>query len=329
MERIAGYEPAEAIPMQPPTLRGGPTKALGTVWNLVWMTMWPYGFVYAGLAALVWNVFTPSMARMERFAVGWIAEIYLRNVVLLLVSAGGLHLWLYVRRAQGQRYKYDQRWLSNKSRRFHFGSQTRENMFWALTSGAFFWTAYESVLLWAYANDHIPRVDWGGGPASVVYLLVMTVVPFFLVTAWFYVTHRLLHTRPLYRWAHYLHHRNVNTGPWSGLSMHPIEHLLYFSTVLFFMVIPVSPFVVILTNLFTAMDPARGHCGFDRFEIGYGRTMPAGTYYHDLHHKYFECNYGLQVIPIDAWMGTWHDGSPEAHERMRARLASRHRAERR
>lgn len=320
MERIAGYEPADAIPMQPPTLRGGPVKALRTIRDLVWMTMWPYGFIYAGLAALVWNVFTPAMERMERFAIGWIAEIYLRNVVLLLVSAGGLHLWLYVRRAQGKNYKYDHRWMSKKSRRFLWGSQTRDNMFWALTSGAFFWTAYEALLLWAYANNHIARVDWGDGPAWVAYLLAMTVVPFFLVTAWFYVTHRLLHTRPLYRWAHYLHHKNVNTGPWSGLSMHPVEHLLYFSTVLFFMVIPVSPFVVILTNLFTAMDPARGHCGFDRFEIGYGRTMPAGTYYHDLHHKYFECNYGLQVIPIDAWMGTWHDGSPEAHERMRARL---------
>ena len=103
MERIAGYEPVEAIPMRPPTLRGGPLKAVRTIWDLVWMTMWPYGFFYAGLAALVWNVFTPAMERMERFAIGWIAEIYLRNVVLLLVSAGGLHLWLYVRRAQGKK----------------------------------------------------------------------------------------------------------------------------------------------------------------------------------------------------------------------------------
>ena len=289
MEPITGYEPDETIPMQPPTLRGGPVKALGTVGSLVWQTLWPYGFVYIGLAAVVWNFFTPAMDRMQRFAFGWIAEIYLRNVVLLLVSAGGLHLWLYVRRAQGKQYKYDDRWLSTKTRRFLWGSQTRDNMFWALISGAFFWTAYEALLLWAYANDHIGRVDWGGGPTSVIYLAVMTVVPFFLVTGWFYVTHRLLHTGLLYRRAHYLHHKNVNTGPWSGLSMHPVEHLLYFSAVLFFLLIPVSPFVVILTNLFTAMDPARGHCGFDRFEIGYGRTMPAGTYFHDLHHKYFEC----------------------------------------
>ena len=157
MERIAGYEPAEAIPMRPPTLRGGPLRALRTVRDVVWMTMWPYGFVYAGLAALVWNVFTPSMDRMQRFAVGWIAEIYLRNVVLLLVSAGGLHLWLYVRRAQGKKYKYDDRWLSNRSRRFLWGSQTRDNMFWALASGAALWTAYEALLLWSLRQRSHPE----------------------------------------------------------------------------------------------------------------------------------------------------------------------------
>ena len=49
------------------------------------------------------------------------------------------------------------------------------------------------------------------------------------------------------------------------------------------------------------------------------RTLPAGDYFHDLHHKYFECNYGTPVVPVGAWVGTWHDGSPEAHECMRAR----------
>ena len=44
---------------------------------------------------------------------------------------------------------------------------------------------------------------------------------------------------------------------------------------------------------------------------------------HYLHHKYFERNYGGRLIPIDAWMGTWHDGTPEAHERMKARRRRR------
>ena len=41
-----------------------------------------------------------------------------------------------------------------------------------------------------------------------------------------------------------LHHKSYNPGPWSGLSMHPIEHLMYYSCAwllpLFFTIHPVS-----------------------------------------------------------------------------------------
>ena len=319
MTRTQGYVP-DGMPMEPPRFLTRPSESLKNITKLTKLMLWPYGLFYIGLSVVVWNYFTPALSRMQRFEIGWVAEIYVRNLVMVAVWVSAIHFWLYVRRSQDKRFKYDERWLSTTARRFMWRNQAWDNAFWSLASAPVFWTFWEALLYWCYANDYIPHARWSDGAGWVVYLVVMTVFSFWLVAGYFYVTHRFLHTRPMYRWAHYLHHKNVNTGPWSGLSMHPIEHLLYFSTVLFFMVIPVSPFVVILTNLFTAMDPARGHCGFDRFEIGYGRTMPAGTYYHDLHHKYFECNYGLQVIPIDAWMGTWHDGSPEAHERMRARL---------
>ena len=29
----------------------------------------------------------------------------------------------------------------------------------------------------------------------------------------------------LYRWVHSLHHKSFNPGPWSSLSMHPVEHV--------------------------------------------------------------------------------------------------------
>jgi sterol desaturase/sphingolipid hydroxylase (fatty acid hydroxylase superfamily) len=47
----------------------------------------------------------------------------------------------------------------------------------------------------------------------------------------FYFGHRLLHAKFLYKRFHALHHRNVEVGPWSGLAMHPVEHIIYFSTV--------------------------------------------------------------------------------------------------
>merc|ERR1711871_468691 len=43
----------------------------------------------------------------------------------------------------------------------------------------------------------------------------------------FYFAHRFLHIRCLYKFVHVLHHRNKEIEPWSGLCMHPIEHLYF------------------------------------------------------------------------------------------------------
>lgn len=89
-------------------------------------------------------------------------------------------------------------------------------MFWSLVSGCTVWSLFEALTMWAYANEVIPRVEWSESP---VYLAVMVVVSFFWGTFHFYVVHRWLHWRPLYRPAHELHHRNVDVGQWSGLAI--------------------------------------------------------------------------------------------------------------
>ena len=47
-------------------------------------------------------------------------------------------------------------------------------------------------------------------------------------------------------------------------------------------------------------------------------TLP-GVFFHYLHHRYFECNYGDTLVPLDRWFGTFHDGTPEAHAHMKKR----------
>ena len=124
------------------------------------------------------------------------------------------------------RRRFDSRELP-KSTRFTFGNQVRDNMFWTLASGVTIWTAFEVVTYWGYANDYVPNLLWEDNPAWFVLL-------FLLQPIWgslhFYWIHRALHWPPLYRIAHSLHHRNINVGPWSGMSMHPIEHVLYLSS---------------------------------------------------------------------------------------------------
>jgi len=132
--------------------------------------------------------------------------------------------------------------MAVNSSKYAARSQTIDNMIWSLASGESFWTFYEVITWWLIANGRVGLLsetdDW---PAIVALTLTMVL--------WsqlhFYVNHRLLHWGPLYWAAHSLHHRNVNTGPWSGISMHPLEHLLYFSAPVLLWFIPSHPVVVV------------------------------------------------------------------------------------
>mgnify|MGYP002064732690 CR=1 FL=1 len=44
--------------------------------------------------------------------------------------------------------------------------------------------------------------------------------------------------------------------------------------------------------------------------------LKLGTFHHQMHHRYFECNYGSLEIPWDKWFGTFHDGTVEANEKL-------------
>ena len=300
-----------------------PPRLLGILkWLFGWPGyLWPWNAVYLGFALLAYFFLTPPLAEMATFEAWWIAAIFARNVGLTILFFGGLHLFLYMLKGQGTDFRYSTRMPPARDKSRLFGRQVRENVFWSLASGVTMWTAYEVVTWWLYANEMIPYLDFASNPVWFVVLLLL--IPL-IREVHFYLTHRLLHWKPLYRSAHYLHHRNVNIGPWSGLSMHPIEHFLYFSGVLLHWVIASHPIHAMFHVFHAGLSPAPGHSGYDRIGAENGRNLSIGAYMHYLHHQYFECNYGGDGLPlIDKLMGTFHDGSDEAHERMKRRLRER------
>ena len=124
----------------------------------------------------------------------------------------------------------------------------------------------------------------------------------------------------MYKVAHSVHHRNINPGPWSSLSMHPIEHLLYFSGVIIHWLILSHPIHACFHLFHAGLGSANGHIGFKQMLLNDKYAIDLSNYNHYLHHKYFEVNYGNLMIPFDEWFGTYHDGSIELHEKMQNRL---------
>ncbi len=280
----------------------------------------PWNLLYAAVSVVFWLYLTPSMDTMRSFSAGWIGYLLARNALIVLVFFGAFHVRLYIQRKQGTSFKFNGRWPATNNSAFLFGNQTVDNVIWTFASGVPIWTAFEAATLWAFANGYIPYVSFAAHP---VYCAALFLVIPVLRDVHFYLVHRLIHSHALYHSVHKLHHNNVNPGPWSGLAMHPVEHLLYFSVVLVHWVVPSHPVHAIFNLVHAALAPAPGHAGFDKVMLSDGTAVDTHSYEHYLHHKFFECNYADGVVPIDKWFGTFHDGSKEAEARMNRRFMER------
>jgi sterol desaturase/sphingolipid hydroxylase (fatty acid hydroxylase superfamily) len=283
--------------------------------------LFPWGVVYMAFPIVTWLWLTPPMEEMKTFQVGWVAYLLIRNAVMIFLWAGAWHLWLHVKKMQGTDFKYSNKWFARDNPIFMFKNQLFDNLFWTFASGVPIWTAFEAVTLWGYANNYFPYVDWREHPIYCTALMLLTPI---IRETHFYLIHRLIHWGPLYDHAHRIHHNNVDVGPFTGLSMHPVEHFFYWTGVLIHFVIPSHPIHALFHIQHAAFSPVQGHAGFSAVVLREGVEVQTGDYFHYLHHRYFECNYGGDgPVMLDKVFGTFHNGTDEATEAMNERFLAR------
>ena len=298
----SGWAPQTPLTV-PLILRWPPRPTI--ILKYLYALYFPWVALYGVFALLMVSALHWAHADCSHFAWGWIALIVSLNFLFAIAFYGGWHHHFYGRRRQGIQYKYNTRWPATDNRNFLFGRQTADNVIWSLASGVPIWSAYAVLTLWAQARGIAPMTSWSKSPTYCS--ILMLVLPFFHALH-FYGGHRAIHWRPLYNTVHYLHHRSINPGPWSGLAMHPLEHLVYFSGALLFWVLPSTPLHVVFFTTLVALAPGPGHAGFGKMVIG-KLSLDTDNFYHYLHHKHFKVNFGDSLlIPLDRFFGTFHDG---------------------
>ena len=277
----------------------------------------PWNVAFMVLAAVFWFWLTPDTATMKTLSPGWIIYLLARNSLLVLVIYGALELRLYMQRAQGTHFKYNGKFPADQpSGVFMFKSQNIDNIIRTFATGVPIWTAYEVFGLWSFANGWGPWTTFAENPLwLVVFALVLPIYH----EVHFYCVHRLIHVPILYKYIHSVHHNSVNPSPWSSLSMHPVEHLLYWSDSLIHLILPSHPLLLLYNLQITGTGAVVGHVGFDKIEAGEDSAVDTHAYAHYLHHKYFEVNYADGTTALDKLFGTWHDGSSQAQAQMEAR----------
>jgi len=146
--------------------------------------------------------------------------------------------------------------------------------------------------------------------ASIIILIVAH-------DAWFYWSHRLLHSRALFRRLHKLHHRSHNPTPFTSYSFDVGEAVVNAAFLpLALLLFPAHPVAVFIFVTHMILRNALGHCGIEVFPIrASGKPMfgwLTSVTHHDLHHSHGRWNMGLYFTWWDRWMGTEH---PDYHER--------------
>jgi sterol desaturase/sphingolipid hydroxylase (fatty acid hydroxylase superfamily) len=253
--------------------------------NLIWL-----------LAAIVVYFIFPypynDIPVAATFAMDWIGYRALVNCTAVLSFFGFWHVTLYFMEYGQRPFKQD---------RVYRASKVVHNIYYSIL-GALQWTLWEVIVLHCYAtkrlgfvSDHESFNSWSG--------IMKFVAWFFLVPLWrevhFYFAHRLIHNKVLYKYCHSLHHRNTDIEPFSGLCMHPIEHLYYFSCIGPALYVHATPFGFLWNGIHLLLSPAASHSGYeDNWQ---------SDQFHYLHHRYFECNYGTPTFPFDRLFGTFRD----------------------
>jgi sterol desaturase/sphingolipid hydroxylase (fatty acid hydroxylase superfamily) len=198
----------------------------------------------------------PAIARCGELRLDWIAQVFAVNWAIMFCGYEGYH-WVF--HAGGFAFLYGGKPTKFNPEDYEPGQLVRERLFTTLSMGI--------ASLYTCLALH----GWARGWFTLTYFSVSAVplwqfcATFLLLGLWsdfhFYIVHRLLHTELLYTPFHKLHHQSKNPGPWSGMSMHPVETTLYLSKMLGALLIPAHPlhFLFMLYN--ATLMPIPGHSG--------------------------------------------------------------------
>lgn len=148
--------------------------------------------------------------------------------------------------------------------------------------------------------------------------LLMTVV---FHDTYFYWMHRLMHWKPIFPYAHHIHHRSHNPTPLAAFSFHPIEAIVEIGVLpLMLFLMPVHRLVLGLFGLYMIVMNVVGHLGYELLPESFiksplGRIFNSSTH-HNMHHHYGRSNYGLYFNLWDRMMGTNHPHYEETFVRV-------------
>jgi sterol desaturase/sphingolipid hydroxylase (fatty acid hydroxylase superfamily) len=306
----AAPPPGSPVPQHPECNRAyeeEPVASLHTHLAVLLSGAWKLLFAAAVLA---WQPLDRAAA--AALEPSWLLTTVLRDLAITL-AVGCAWDWLHLAPASPlftllARFKF-------MPGRYPAAARLSHDAMWACASSLVA-SAWEVALLHAWATGRLslqaslPAATggcWWLHPATVGLLLAL---PHFQIIH-FFAIHRLMHRwGPLPAWlplpdlgawlythVHSLHHKSRDPTAFSGISMHPVESALFFSTMGCAALLGAHPIVLLHCKFFNIVTAMVGHESFG--------DPSTGGHSHWLHHQLVNCNYGGSFVPLDYWLGSY------------------------
>lgn len=126
---------------------------------------------------------------------------------------------------------------------------------------------------------------------------------------YFYWTHRLIHSRQLFKIIHLVHHKSTNPSPWTSYAFHPLEAIIQALIIpIIVLIFPIQKFALIFYFLLQFLHNIYGHLGYELLPSFITNTKAGSllntSIIHNRHHKNVKGNYGLLFTFWDKLMRT-------------------------
>lgn len=157
-----------------------------------------------------------------------------------------------------------------------------------------------------------------------LYFFSAFILMIFIHDTYFYWLHRLMHNKFLYKYVHLIHHKSTNPSPWAAYAFHPLEAVLESGIfVLLLFIMPLQDWHLIVFFIASLFYNVYGHLGFELYPKGFskhwlGRWINTSVN-HNMHHQYFEGNYGLYFLFWDRLMGTIRPDYDQHYDKVKAK----------
>jgi len=193
------------------------------------------------------------------------------------------------------------------------GAQIRREIAYSLAAVLIFGVVHAVLISYGIGT----QIYWDIGRYGWTYFWLSIPLMIVLHDAYFYWTHRLMHTRALFRIFHGVHHLSRNPTPWTSYAFHPNESIVQaLGIVLILYIVPSHPLAILAFQTFTIAVAVYHHLGYElcppdwpRHWLGRWLTTSVA---HNAHHEKSRHNYGFYFLFWDRWMGTL-DPDYEAH----------------